>query len=513
MESTLHIRGTGDRILLGVGLLFSGLFIYTITKTIYRLYFHPLSKFPGPIINRCSNIPASIWVLTGRLPMETKKLHDRYGPVLRLSPDELSFTSARAWTDIYGHKAGRRDLSKHPIHVGSVDPIPGVSTISMADIDTHARQRKALSHGFSKQALWSQEDIVQGFVDKLMVNFSRFAEKKEKFDVVKWFNFITFDVIGDLSFGESFGCLDKGDFHFWITLIFDAVKAGAIETASRRVATPGSSTQMWLKNMMIPSALRQRRADHLNYSRTKVMRRIQDTKTDRKDFIHYILKQSEHYDLSQDEVIVNAALFIVAGSETTASSLSALTNNFLRYPKVFAKAKDEIRNKFTSESEINIESVTNELPYLNACIEENLRMFPPAPIGFLRAIQKSGDNIDGNFIPGGTAVSVSSWCAHHSKDNFKDPDSFIPERWLSEEYQGDQKLASRPFSLGPRGCIGKDLSYVEMRLVLTRMIWNFDIVNADDANEWDAEGNMKNMKAYSTWQKPQLNVYMSKVKR
>lgn len=56
-----------------------------------------------------------------------------------------------------------------------------------------------------------------------------------------------------------------------------------------------------------------------------------------------------------------------------------------------------------------------------------------------------------------TAVSVSSWCAHHNPSNFKNPDAFIPERWLEDpEYKSDLRLASRPFSLGPRGCIGKE---------------------------------------------------------
>lgn len=429
--------------------------------------------------------------------MRTKKLHDKYGPIIRLSPNELSFNSLRAWNDIYGHRPGRRDLSKDPTHVGSVDPIPGVQTISMADHDNHARQRKALSHGFSKQALWSQEDIVNGFVTKLMANFERFANTGEVFDIVRWFNFITFDVIGDLSFGESFGCLDRGEFHFWIKLIFEAVKAGAIEQATRRFATPGSGMQLWLMKW-IPNELRKNRREHLEFSREKVMRRI-NAKTDRKDFIHYIMKQGEVYDLKQDEIIVNAALFIVAGSETTASSLSALANNLLRYPKIFEKLKAEIRGAFKSESEISLEKVM-ELPYLTACIEENLRIFPPAPIGFLRSINPGGDTIDGVFVPGGTSVSVSSWCAQHSPDNFKEPDSFIPERWLEDnkEFMEDKKLASRPFSMGPRGCIGKDLSYMEMRLVIARMIYSYDLKFANDdpktAWEWDAEDEMKNMK-------------------
>ena len=99
----------------------------------------------------------------------------------------------------------------------------------------------------------------------------RFCRKSESFDIVRWLNFVTFDVIGDLAFGESFGCLERGDFHFWITVIFDAVKAGAIQQATRRFATAGSTTQNLLMNF-IPSGLRKRRKDHLAYSKDKVMR-------------------------------------------------------------------------------------------------------------------------------------------------------------------------------------------------------------------------------------------------
>ncbi|EHK97816.1 putative Isotrichodermin C-15 hydroxylase [Glarea lozoyensis 74030] len=375
------------RFVLACGLLCVGTFVYTIGIVVYRLWFHPLSKYPGPFLNAVSEFPATIWVLQGRLPMETRKIHAKYGSVVRLSPNELAFNTVTAWQDIYGHRNGRQDLNKHPIHVGAVDPMPGVSTISMADNTNHARQRKALSHGFSKKALWEQEGIIQEFVDKMMLRFHEFAQKGEAFDIVN-----------------------------------------------------------------------------------------------------------------------------VAGSETTASTLASLTNNLLRHPEVYSKLKAEIREKFSTEEEIKLAAV-NELPYLSACIEEGLRIFPPAPIGFLRMIQDGGDTIDGQHIPGGTAVSVSSWCAHHSPDNFKDPDDFIPERWLKGAgYDNDNKLAHRPFSLGPRGCIGKDLSYVEMRLVLAKMIWNFDLVNADNAEAWNPEGDMKHLKAFSTWQKPELQVYAEEVK-
>lgn len=119
-------------------------------------------------------------------------------------------------------------------------------------------------------------------------------------------------------------------------------------------------------------------------------------------------------DLSQKkgEDILLTHIISVAGSETTASSLASLINNLLRHPKSFAKLKDEIRSVFKAESEIRLE-IANSLPYLNACIEENLRVFPPAPIGFLRSVQKGGDLIDGYFVPENVSTS---WPCFHVKD-------------------------------------------------------------------------------------------------
>jgi cytochrome P450 len=152
---------------------------------IYNLYFHPLAKFPGPRINAASNLPGIYSLLKGRLPLENKKLHDKYGSVVRVSPNELAFNSADAWEDIYGHRPGHPNMHKDPIHVGSVEAVPGVTTLTMADDDNHARQRRALSHSFSQKALVEQEYIVKRYVDQLIENMRRMAEKDEQFNMVR----------------------------------------------------------------------------------------------------------------------------------------------------------------------------------------------------------------------------------------------------------------------------------------------------------------------------------------
>jgi cytochrome P450 len=214
-------------------------------------------------------------------------------------------------------------------------------------------------------------------------------------------------------------------------------------------------------------------------------------------------------------------LFIVAGSETTANLLSGLFARLLRHGDKMVKLQEEVRRVFGSESEITYARAgTAELPYLNACLEEGLRIHPPLPISLLRTIPVASDTINGHWVPGGTSVSMGGWAASHNPSNFVDCDSFIPERWLantttkvSSRFAANIKTGMQPFSLGPRGCIGKNLSYMEMRVILARLVWNFEFVSTDGAWQWDPQGEMRFMKAYTTWQKPDLNVRVMKVTR
>ena len=101
-------------------------------------------------------------------------------------------------------------MDKDPVQVGAIQRVPGAPALTMADDATHSRQRRAFAYAFSQKALLEQESIVLGYVAKLMEHLRRMSSNNESFNIVKWFNFTAFDVIGDLAFGESFGCLEQG---------------------------------------------------------------------------------------------------------------------------------------------------------------------------------------------------------------------------------------------------------------------------------------------------------------
>lgn len=135
-----------------------------------------------------------------------------------------------------------------------------------------------------------------------------------------------------------------------------------------------------------------------------------------------ISPNSKKHDLKQDEIVVNGALFIVAGSETTANLLSGLIARLIWNPDKYAyvtgsdgqhaglihahrKLVAEIRSACKNEADVTYESMSN-LPYLNACLEEGLRVHPPVPTGLLRTVPKGGDTIDGTYVPEGVSHPV-----------------------------------------------------------------------------------------------------------
>lgn len=189
-----------------------------------------------------------------------------------------------------------------------------------------------------------------------------------------------------------------------------------------------------------------------------------------------------------------------------------------RTPHAYRQLTEEIRSAFPSAADMHFNAL-QDLPYMNACIDEALRIFPPVPTGLTRTVPASGDTVAGEFLPGGVTVSCHSWAATHSPLNFARPDEFLPERWLGDPaFAGDNHEATQPFSLGPRGCIGKHLTYLELRLILANLLWHFDLERADldepgAKDIWDPTGDLQYVKAFNTWNKPPLMCRLRPVAR
>ncbi|KAM5344636.1 hypothetical protein ACJ41O_013171 [Fusarium nematophilum] len=409
--------------------VFVGLAGFYLTASIlYNVYFHPLASYPGPFWWRASRIPFCIELLRGTLSYKVAELHMSYGDVIRVAPNELSFNIVDAWKDIHGHRTqGEPELEKYePFY----RPVPSVPTnVINCPREEHTMVRRQLSNGFSDRSMREQQPLIMKYIDLLMVRLREQGKSgAQAVDMASWFNFTTFDVIGDLVFGEPFGCLSESDYHPWVKAIFQMGRVGvAIQTASHYPIIKRALLSL------VPEKARREREAHLEFTKANLRRRLSLGQT-RPDLISGLIKK----DIDLDKLEANSSILIMAGSETTATLLSGVTYFLMTNPDTLEKLTDEIRS------------------------------------------------------------------ARH----FKGPFAYHPERWLDDgAFASDNKDALQPFHIGPRNCLGRNLAYVEMRIIMARLLWNFDLKIAEESRSW------LDQKIYLFWEKGPLYAYLTPAKR
>ena len=191
---------------------------------------------------------------------------------------------------------------------------------------------------------------------------------------------------------------------------------------------------------------------------------------------------------TQPELISEAGLLIVAGSDTTVTGTTSTIFYLVNNPSALARLQHEIRNAFSEVEDIRIGPQLEKCRFLTSCIDESLRLTPPVGSVLPREVLPGGITIDGEWFPPGTDLGVPHYALHHSEDHFPAPFEFRPERWLAENStQGEEPLPSTgtlqtqshpaftAFGVGRTSCIGKHLAYQEMSLVLARVVWLYNM--------------------------------------
>lgn len=276
----------------------------------------------------------------------------------------------------------------------------------------HARMRKILSHTFSPEALRTQEPLLQKPVRELMQEVDHERLNNEGIvDLEKWYTWIAFDMIGDTSFGEPFNCVLEPDHRSWPLMLSRVRKVITGLSGLKSIAPSFSLLQWLLPGSILQKSVLQHVVNRLAFDLDQVKNRIA-SKPSRGDVLSSIVNQNyENGSLDDTEIMANASLFILAGTETVATLLSAVTYFLTQDPGALSNLTVEIRENFKDESLLTVQNLAHT-PYLNACIEEAMRLIPPVPEGLPRVTPPEGEHICGQWVPGG----VSS--AFLSEDNF-----------------------------------------------------------------------------------------------
>ncbi|KAH0529040.1 hypothetical protein TsFJ059_003840 [Trichoderma semiorbis] len=451
--------------------LLSVALLLLILEPLFTYYWDPkkLRRFPNARF--LSGVSDVGYMLQRYRGFRSKEIHESHlqHPVVRVGPNSLSFSTPDAIRAIYGHNT---PCLKGGTYVTAAGTHP--SLLDVVDKQEHARKRRILSHAFATRNLEQWEFKVTDKVQKLVAQFDLLCHDKEEavVDFRMWSNLFTIEAIADIALSHHLGCLTQGS---------DLV------TITTKDGLPGFFQTQWRKGQgfdeMVRYLVQQRLRRHENGEQLE-------------DFVGCLF-QDKHGDarnLDIAEIEAEVATLLDAGSDTTAISLTHAMYFLMKSPAALARLREELRVALDGSQDIAKYATVKNLPYLHACINESLRLLPPVAFGLNRMTPPEGLMIDGTWIPGNTLVGVPAYTAHRSP-LFSNSEQYRPERWLEDSIKETQGTFI-PFSTGARGCIGRNISYIEQTVLLATLVQRYDLSLVDP------EGNLDHEEAFNLWPGP-----------
>jgi cytochrome P450 len=307
---------------------------------------------------------------------------------VRVAPDEVSFITPSAWSDVYGQNVAKSVTRDRKWYANLTE---GHDDIIVAQEADHMRFRKIFGPAFGEKALHESEPLIISNINLLIAQLKRQLKETDGVaDMVKWYNWTTFDIIGNLVYGESFRCLQDAEYHPWLKVVLQNIRLSSYGALMERY-----SIFKRFVMALLPRHMLEMRNFHLTVIRDKIARR-----SERPPTTPDVISRAAESDLSlsQGELEANLALLTMAGSETSATALSAASYYLCRNKIAAQKLHEEIITAFESEDDICYDTV-KYLPYLTAVIREALRLYPPTPVGLPRRVISEGIIVENLFIP------------------------------------------------------------------------------------------------------------------
>ncbi|KAK9414373.1 putative Cytochrome P450 [Seiridium unicorne] len=464
-----------------------------------------LRHIPGPRLAALTNLVRRSWVITGNAHEIHTDLHRKYGKVVRFGPNAVMVSQPGVIEKIYGFK-NRFQKASHPPNLlytagsladgfksefyDSIMPrvkggkIPDV--FATRDEDIHRRMRRPVANLYSVTSLTNFEPLITSTMQYFFIRVDEiFSDKNVEFDLYRWIQFFMFDVLGEVTFSQRLGVLEKA-----------ADVEDVIENLWLYFEKVAPNTQMqwldylWRDNPLVPVS--SKRNALAEFGAARIMERMsqaEGSENDKNDFLSYFIKEKAKDNTLPDMFVptwVNSN--IVAGADTTSIVASALMYHLLKNPSSLSKLKREIDDAVAMGriSKYVTWRESQNLPYLEACVNEATRMHPPFALPFERIVPDSGLEVDGYFVPPGTRVGMSPWVVHRDESIFGgDPEAWRPERWLcSEKKKTTMYNTLLTFGAGHRTCLGKHLAYYEIYKLIPSILQRYDIQLVNPAEDW-----------------------------
>ncbi|KAI9287121.1 cytochrome P450, partial [Umbelopsis sp. AD052] len=412
---------------------------YVVTTRVYSAFFGPLSKYPGPFLAKLFDWGDGYYDSpAGTRYLKLMDLHKKYGHIVRIAQNKLSISDK----DMIQQILVTDDLPKgHNYEAYQIDGHP--TMFDTTDKTFHKSRRRIVSPAFSLRYIGTMEPLMRtatanldGVITK-SINEAN-AEGREYAEVDLWMMLQHFamDIIGLAAFGTEFNMVTTGH-HPLTTIISNRLKFTSFIGLHPKISR-------WIPKSQDPYLV--------NFMKDVIQRRI-DSGEKRQDILDYLIgtlnTKSEDDRLKIDDIINEVVLFLIAGSETTSNTMGFLFMEMLNNPHVYEKLRNEIDAIEMEEGQTMLQNnEVKALPYLNAVIEEALRLHPANPGGALRRTVNDITLVGKHHIPKNTTVIAMSMATQTHPDYWEEADRFMPERWLDPAEAKENAMAWFPFSAG-----------------------------------------------------------------
>ncbi|KAF9894465.1 hypothetical protein FE257_007968 [Aspergillus nanangensis] len=422
--------------------------------------------------------------------------HQLNQAILRTGPNALSFGDIRAINDLYGHGAKVVKDHNYSILAGTHTQIFDV--VERAD---HARKRKQFSAVFAIKNLEGWEFKVANTTQRLLnVMDTRctaplpagqtFPDPNDiTLDWGEWVYFFTIEAINNIALSSQLNLLEKGS-DIVTPQTADGTRYQARYREAQNNSALGQAVFVWdYKHYPVVARLSKLFSSKWRHvwekaepwgdivhhqARTRLERYLADEKLD--DFFTSLMedKQGKPNNLEWGEIEAEVGAIINAGADTTSIALTNVLELLLHHPQALVTLRREIDGVLDDDEVVASHDKVKNLPFLRACLDEGLRISPPTSAALPRRTPPEGAQIMGEWIPGDTSVSMTIYGTHRDPDIFPNPEEYRPERWMDEEERKRMETYFIPFSAGARGCLGRNISYLEQMVVLASIVHRYE---------------------------------------
>lgn len=477
-----------------IGYLILAKVVYDVSLAVYRIYFHPLARFPGSKL-----AVATYWHETAydvfkghQYIWKIKDMHEKYGPVIRTNPDDVHIHDPDFFDELYTLKLDKWDWWTR----GFAVPTAGGMTV---EEQVHRRRRGALNPFFSKASIVANIPVIQDKLAIMCERLDKIRGSREVLDLEAVYLALTTDVLTQCSYGWTYDYINSPEWAMTWKLVNTGGRASAAIVRSFpligaivrsmplslaiKLVPPVGFMKSWMQRVGIQ--VKKIKADPETMARIRTEKRRKDT-----IFAQILSSDLPEHELTDQRLIDEGVLIATAGSETTAWAITITTYHLMRSPEVLAKLRRELtRVEIPQGDPVAPWTALEQLPYFVAVVKEGVRMAGGMLSRLPRVYDKPIQYKEWT-IPAYTPIAMTPHLVLIDETIFPEPRKFIPERWLDEKALEEASTVSRldkyivAFGKGSRNCIGIHLAYAQLYMCLAAVVqrYNLEMFETDDSD-------------------------------